>query len=131
VAAALHNPKRRIIAAMGDGGFLMNSQELETARRMNVRFITLIFNDNDYGLISWKQQMNRGRTTGTKLTNPDFKAYAECFGIKGYKPQTLSQLKEQLKHSLEAHELSVFEIPIDTSVNIELIKKLRGHHEKH
>ena len=124
VAAALHSPQRRIIAAMGDGGFLMNSQELETARRLNLKFVTIIFNDNDYGLISWKQQMSRGRSTGTKITNPDFKAYAESFGIKGYCPRTLTELKAQLTHSIEAGELSVFEIPVDTGVNQELIKKL-------
>jgi len=85
VAAALHDPKRRIVAVMGDGGFLMNSQELETAKRLNVGATMIVFNDNDYGLISWKQQMSRGRSTGTKLGNPDIKRYAESFGIKGYK----------------------------------------------
>ena len=60
IAAALHSPGRRIIAAMGDGGFLMNSQELETAKRLGLGFTVIIFNDNDYGLISWKQQMSRG-----------------------------------------------------------------------
>ncbi len=124
VAAALHSPKRRIIAAMGDGGFMMNSQELETAQRLNLNFISIIFNDNDYGLISWKQQMSRGRSTGTKITNPDFKAYAQSFGIKGYHPHTLTDLKEQLTYAMEAQELSVFEISVDTAVNQELIKKL-------
>jgi acetolactate synthase-1/2/3 large subunit len=125
VAAALHSPGRRIVAAMGDGGFLMNSQELETAKRLNVGFTVIIFNDNDYGLISWKQQMSRGKSTGTKISNPDFKAYAESFGIKGYRPGTVSELTEQLKKSLNSKELCVFEIPIDVSVNAELIKKLK------
>jgi acetolactate synthase-1/2/3 large subunit len=124
VAAALHSPGRRIVAAMGDGGFLMNSQELETAKRLNLGFTVIIFNDNDYGLISWKQQMSRGRSTGTGITNPDFKAYAESFGIKGYRPVSVQGLARQLKQSLEARELCVFEIPIDVSVNQELIKKL-------
>lgn len=124
VAAALHSPGRRIVAAMGDGGFLMNSQELETAKRLNVGFTVIIFNDNDYGLISWKQQMSRGRSTGTKITNPDLKAYAESFGIKGYRPGNVGELTENLKQSLDLKELSVFEIPIDVSVNQELIRKL-------
>jgi acetolactate synthase-1/2/3 large subunit len=127
VAAALLSPARRIVAAMGDGGFMMNSQELETAKRLNLGFIVIVFNDNDYGLISWKQQMAHGRSTGTKIGNPDFKAYAESFGIKGYRPSGVSELREQLKHSLETQELCVYEIPIDVSVNQELIKKLRGH----
>jgi len=136
VAAALHSPGRRIVAAMGDGGFLMNSQELETAKRLNLGFTVIIFNDNDYGLISWKQQMSRGASTGTKISNPDFKAYAESFGIKGYRPGNLRELTEQLKQSLDLKELSVFEIPIDISVNQELIQKLKssqkeGSHANH
>lgn len=124
VAAAFHSPQRRIVTAMGDGGFLMNSQELETAKRFNLGFTVLIFNDNDYGLISWKQRMSRGHSTGTKLTNPDFKMYAESFGIKGYRPQNVLELKKQLTHSISSRELCVFEILVDTSVNQELIKKL-------
>jgi acetolactate synthase-1/2/3 large subunit len=131
VAAALHSPGRRIIAAMGDGGFLMNSQELETARRLKLGFTVVIFNDNDYGLISWKQQMSRGKSTATKITNPDFKAYAESFGIKGYRPGNVRELTEQLKQSLDLRELSVFEIPIDVSVNQELIRKLKNHERDH
>lgn len=126
IAAALHSPQRRIVAAMGDGGFLMNSQELETAKRLKVGFTTIIFNDNDYGLISWKQTMSRGQSTGTKLTNPDFKVYVESFGIKGYRPSSVSQLRKQLTRSLSLKELSVFEIPIDISVNQKLIKKLQA-----
>ncbi len=127
IAAALHSPGRRIVAAMGDGGFLMNSQELETAKRLNLGFTVIVFNDNDYGLISWKQQMSRQQSTGTKITNPDFKAYAESFGIKGYRPKDARELREQLARSLELRELSVFEIPIDVSVNQQLIEKLRSN----
>lgn len=126
VAAALHDPTRRIVAAMGDGGFLMNSQELETAKRLGVAFTVLVFNDNDYGLISWKQAMSRGRSTGTRLTNPDFKAYAESFGIPGYRPRTLEELAQQLREAVTSRKLCVMEIPIDQSVNAELIKTLRA-----
>ena len=128
VAAALHSPERRIVAVMGDGGFMMNAQELETAKRLGVGFTVIIFNDNDYGLISWKQQMSKGRSTGTKLTNPDFKKFAESFGIKGYRPGNSQELKTQLTESLENRELCVFEIPVDTYVNGELIKKLNMIH---
>jgi len=130
IAAALHNPKQRIVAAMGDGGFLMNSQELETAKRLGVAFTVIVFNDNDYGLISWKQQMTHGRSTGTRLTNPDFKAYAESFGIKGYRPQTLAELKRQLREAVTSGELCVIEIPIDPSVNVELMRKLHAADRK-
>jgi len=126
IAAALQEPHRRIVAAMGDGGFLMNSQELETAKRLGVGFTILVFNDNDYGLISWKQQLSRGHSTGTRLTNPDFKKYAESFGITAFQPRTLEELKQQLSAAVTSGELCVVEIPIDQRVNVELVKKLRA-----
>lgn len=124
VAAALQNPARRIVAAMGDGGFLMNSQELETAKRLGVAFTVVIFNDNDYGLISWKQRRSWHRSTGTRLTNPDFKAYAQSFGIQGYSPRTLADLKRDLRKAITSHQLAVVDIPIDPSVNDRLTRRL-------
>ncbi len=126
IAASLQHPGRPIVTVMGDGGFLMNSQELETAKRIGAAFTVLVFNDNDYGLISWKQQMSRGRSTGTRLTNPDFKRYAESFGITAYQPRTLQDLQQQLPAAVRSQELSLVEIPIDTSVNAELVKKLNA-----
>ena len=128
IAAALQTPHRRVVAAMGDGGFLMNSQELETAKRLGVAFTVLIFNDNDYGLISWKQQMSHGHSTGTRLTNPDFKAYAESFGLAGYRPTTLADLRRQLREAVTSGQLCVMEIPVDQQVNVELIHKLHAAH---
>ncbi len=130
VAAALQNPRRRIVAAMGDGGFLMNSQELETAKRLGVAFTAIIFNDNDYGLISWKQQRAHGRSTGTRLTNPDFKQYAESFGITGYQPRTLAELKQQLNEAVTSRQLCLVEIPVDQRVNYELVEKLERNSQK-
>ncbi|HTL47808.1 MAG TPA: acetolactate synthase large subunit [Verrucomicrobiae bacterium] len=124
VAAALTGQKRKIVAAMGDGGFLMNSQELETAKRLKLGFTVLIFNDNDYGLISWKQTMSRGRTTGTRLTNPDFKKYAESFGIPCYSPRDLASLHRDLKKAVSSGELCIVEVPVDPSVNLKLTGKL-------
>jgi len=124
IAASLVDPKRRIVAAMGDGGFMMNSQELETAKRVGAHFTVLIFNDNDYGLISWKQRISRGHSTGTKITNPDFKAYGESFGIKSYRPKNLKELKEQLAECLSAKKLRLIEVPVNPKVNDELVKKL-------
>ncbi len=125
VAAALHQPQRRIVAAMGDGGFLMNAQELETAKRLGVAFTVLIFNDNDYGLISWKQRMTRGHQTGTRLTNPDFKRFAESFGITGYSPRTVADLRQQLRQAIESHQLCVVDVPVDQGVNDALANKLQ------
>lgn len=125
IAAALQNPARPVVAASGDGGFMMNVQELETAKRLGVAFVAIVFNDNDYSLISWKQHMHTGKSTGTEIGNPDFKALAESFGIKGYKPENPEELKSQLKEAVESNELCVMEIQIDSSVNRELVEKLR------
>lgn len=129
VAASLQDPQRRIVAAMGDGGFLMNSQELETAKRLHLNFTVIIFNDNDYGMIRWKQEMHYGRSTSTHISNPDFKAYAESFGIKGYCPQNLNELKNQLQEAFLSRELCVVEIPVATHVNRELVEKLKDEIE--
>jgi acetolactate synthase-1/2/3 large subunit len=124
VAAALQNPGRRIVAAMGDGGFLMNSQELETAKRLGVGFTVLVFNDNDYGLISWKQRKMHDHAVGTVLTNPDFKAYAESFGIAGFAPKSVRELEATLRRTIGSGELAVIEVPVDQRVNLELSRKL-------
>lgn len=125
IAAALQNPDRPVVAAAGDGGFMMNVQELETAKRLGVKFVAIVFNDNNYSLISWKQHMHTGKSTGTEITNPDFKALAESFGIKGYAPKNPTELKSQLKEAVESDELCVIEVQIDSSVNRELVEKLR------
>lgn len=127
VAAWLANPGRKIVAATGDGGFLMNSQELETAKRVGAKFTVVIFNDNDYGLISWKQHLSRARSVGTRISNPDFKAYAESFGIRGYRPSNVNELRAQLATAMGSDAISVVEIPVDTSVNNELVEKLKRH----
>lgn len=127
LAASLVDPNRQIVAAMGDGGFLMNSQELETAKRLGARFTAVIFNDNDYGLISWKQRLSRGRSVHTTLGNPDFKAYAESFAIRGYRPRSVAELRQQLQHAIGLRELCVIEVPVDASVNTALVDKLAQH----
>jgi acetolactate synthase-1/2/3 large subunit len=126
VAAALYNPDRRIVAVMGDGGFLMNSQELETAKRLGVGFTVLLFNDNDYGLISWKQSVHRGRSTGTRITNPDFVAYAKSFGVDAHRPSGVSELRQRLTESLKKRTLTVIEVPLDQQINRQVIDKLMG-----
>ncbi|NIP42983.1 MAG: acetolactate synthase large subunit [candidate division Zixibacteria bacterium] len=125
IAAKLAHPDKKVVAAMGDGGFLMNAQEIETARRIGVNYTIIVFNDNDYGLISWKQVSHTGRKYGTQLTNPDFKKYAESFGIKGYSPSNLEELHDNLKEAIMSDELSLVEIGIDPSVNYELTQKLQ------
>jgi acetolactate synthase-1/2/3 large subunit len=124
IAAALVDPDRPVVAAMGDGGFLMNSQELETARRIGAAFTCLVFNDDDYGLISWKQTMSRGRSVFTRIGNPDFVKYAESFGIRAYRPRTAAELRAQLAEAIASRELCLVEVRVDASVNGRLVDKL-------
>ncbi len=124
LAAKLARPDRHVVTAMGDGGFLMNSQEIETARRLGVGFPILVFNDNDYGLIRWKQTSSSGKTFGTALTNPDYVKLADSFGITGYAPGNLDELARILKDVIRSQELCIVEIPIDPKVNYELTQKL-------
>jgi len=127
LAAALAEPGRPVVAVMGDGGFLMNSQELETARRLGAGFTAIVFNDNDYGLISWKQRLSRGRSIFTRIDNPDFKAYVESFGIRAHRPESLAELRETLARIIPSGELSVVEIPVDPTVNDELVERLNRY----
>ena len=124
IAASINQPGRQIVAAMGDGGFLMNAQELETARRLDVAFAAVIFNDNDYGLISWKQQLSRQKSVSTRIGNPDFPAFAQSFGVDGHRAETAAELEDLLRSSFEKRALSVIEVPVRTDVNDELVKRL-------
>jgi len=130
IAAKLAYPHKQVVTAMGDGGFLMNSQEIETAQRIGVGFTIIVFNDNDYGLISWKQIGHTGKKFGTGLTNPDYIKYAESFGIEGYSPQTLPELKETLQNAITSQRLCIVEVKIDPSVNYGLTEKLSKNRDK-
>lgn len=127
IGAKLARPEKRVVTAMGDGGFLMNVQEIETAKRLDLGFPIIVFNDNDYGLIRWKQVSSAGKNFGTSLTNPDFVELAKSFGIEGYAPKTLKELRQVLKRVIEEQILSIIEIPIDPRVNHELSEKLNSN----
>ncbi len=129
IAASLAEPERTIVSAMGDGGFLMNSQELETAKRVGATYTNIVFRDDDYGLISWKQSMNRGRSVSTRFDNPDITAYAESFNINAHRLETASDIRNRLPEIVHSGELSVVEVPISTHVDDELIGKLDRHQE--
>jgi acetolactate synthase-1/2/3 large subunit len=123
IAASMIDPNRQVVSVMGDGGFMMNSQELETAKRNGAGFTAIILNDNDYGLIRWKQEMSRNDSFGTRISNPDFKAYAESFGIKAYRPASIGELRSQLTEAITSTELRVLTVDVDASVNTELFEK--------
>jgi len=127
IAASLIDGNRKVVSMMGDGGFMMNVQELETATRLNLGYTIIIFNDNDYGLISWKQERNANRTAGTKISNPDFMKLGESFGIDSFRPKSPKQLREILQQRIHGDKMTLIEVPIDPSVNQGLIKKLKKY----
>jgi len=128
IAASLADPDRQVVAVMGDGGALMNIQELETAKRLGVSCTFIILNDNQYGLIKWKQEMSEGKSFGTEIGNPDFVKLAESFGIDGYKPTTVENLRKTFNKVFNNKSLSLIEIPISTDVNNELIEELKNYY---
>ncbi len=123
VAAKLVHPQRKIVAVTGDGGFMMNCQELETALRVGTPFVTLIFNDGGYGLIEWKQQNQFGESAFVKFGNPDFVKFAESMGLKGYRVNAASDLVPILKEALAQEVPSVIDCPVDYRENYRFSKK--------
>jgi len=101
-----------VVAATGDGGFLMNGAEIETATRAGCGYTILLFVDDDYGLISEKQRANRGESFGTALTNPDFVTLAESFGIDGARPETWDDLEATLRDALATDGMSLVAVPL-------------------
>ncbi|MCO6011680.1 acetolactate synthase large subunit [Actinoallomurus purpureus] len=124
IAAKLAFPDRRVLAATGDGAFLMNSQELETAIRENVPITVLIWEDKAYGLIEWKMDLEMGRDSNVEFGNPDFVKYAESFGARGYRVESADALLPTLRQALEEETVSVITVPVDYSENLQLTSKL-------
>jgi acetolactate synthase I/II/III large subunit len=124
IAAKLVHPDRKVVALCGDGGFLMNSQELETARRIGANVCVVVWRDDGYGLIDWKQRNEFGRPFGVEFGNPDFVAYAESFGIAGFRPSTAADLYPTLARALEVDGPSLVEVPIDYAENLRLTERL-------
>lgn len=124
VAAQFAMPEKKVVAVTGDAGFLMNSQEIETALRFGLDMVVLIFNDNKYGLIEWHQLRHFGRKSNIDFTNPDFVKYAESFGAKGYRVQRTQDLASILKQALNDGTVSIIDCPVDCSENMKLTAKL-------
>ena len=124
IAAKLVYPKRNVVVITGDGGFMMNSQELETAMRLKQNFVVVIFDDSKYGMIEWKQQIHHEKTYGIEFNNPDFVKYAESFGAKGYRVNKAEEFSKILKQALNEKTVSIIDVPVDYSENFELVKKL-------
>ena len=124
IAAKLACPERKVVAVTGDGGFLMNVQEIETACRLKISMVVLIWNDAAYGLIEWKQMNQFGRTSHVKFNNPDFIQLAQSFGAKGYRIEQADQLLPTLRQALNDDVVSIIDCPVDYSENLRLTEKL-------
>ncbi len=124
IAAKLLFPQRRIVAVTGDGGFLMNSQELETAMRLELPIVILVWRDNGYGVIRWKQQLRFERTSGVEFGNPDLVRYAGSFGAAGYRVTAPSELQPILREALRQNVPTVIDCPIDYRENLRLTERL-------
>jgi acetolactate synthase I/II/III large subunit len=125
VAAKLAYPDRKVVAVTGDAGFMMNSQEIETAMRVGTPFVILIWNDSEYGLITWHQLRHFGRPSHITFRNPDFVKYAESFGAKGYRVERAEDLVPTLRQALEDKTVAIVDCPVDYSENMKLTKRLQ------
>jgi len=126
IGAKIARPDAKVLVATGDGSFLMNSQEIETALRRRLPIVILIWVDDAYGLISWKMDLEIGHNVDTRFGNPDFVAYAESFGAKGYRISSADELLPTLRTALADDTVSVIACPVDYSANTELIRSLGG-----
>jgi len=123
LAAKLLYPEQNVVAVTGDGGFMMNCQELETALRVGTNFVTLVFNDNGYGLIGWKQMSHFGESSFIDFRNPDFVTFAESMGLKGYRIESVADLIPTLKEALAQEVPTVIDCPVDYRENVKFSRK--------
>jgi acetolactate synthase-1/2/3 large subunit len=125
--AAILNPGKRVMAVCGDGGFMMNSQEMETAVRLGLDLVVVVLNDSAYGMIRWKQAVDRFADFGMTFRNPDFVKYAESYGAKGTRVTAVADLKPALEVAFKGGGVHLVDVPIDYSENMRvLVEELRS-----
>lgn len=124
IAAKLVHPDRIALTVTGDAGFLMNSQEIETAMRIGVAIVILVWNDSEYGLIKWHQMRKLGRPSHIDFHNPDFVKYAQSFGAKGYRVESTDQLIPILQRAIADDTVVIIDCPVDYSENMKLTEEL-------
>lgn len=128
IGAKVRHPDRRVLSISGDGGGLMNIQDLETAVRLKLPIVAMVWTDSEYGLIKWKQQAQYGATSHIGFTNPDFVKLAEAFGAIGMKVEDASQLHAMLEDAFtqaEKRQLPVLiDCPVDYTENMKLSRRL-------
>jgi acetolactate synthase-1/2/3 large subunit len=124
MAAKLLNPDKKVVSVNGDGGFMMNSQELETAVRLNLDLVVIILNDGAYGMIKWKQEGMGFENFGLDYNNPDFVSYAESFGATGHRAESATDFQNILNESFDAGGVHVIDLPVDYSLNHSILNVL-------
>jgi acetolactate synthase-1/2/3 large subunit len=124
ISASLIHPDKRILSISGDAGYLMNVQEMETAKRLNSNIVTMIWEDHMYGLIAWKQQNEFGKHTDLSFGNPDWLKLAESFGWSGHKVENSKDLVNTLEKAFNEEGPSLVVIPIDYRENLILTERL-------
>ena len=117
MASAIVYPKRKVMAICGDGGFMMNSQEMETAVRLKLNITVVVLNDNSYGMIRWKQANMGFKDWGLTYNNPDFVKYAESYGANGYRVGAAAEIPALLERCLKTPGVNLIEVPVDYSDN--------------
>lgn len=120
IAAKLVYPSKKVVAICGDGGFMMNSQELETAVRLGIDLVVIIVRDDGFGMIKWKQDSSGFESFGLDFGNPDFVKYAESYGAYGVRVTSTSEFKTILLECIEKKGVSVIDCPIDYSENVKV-----------
>lgn len=121
MAAKLIRPEKKVVAVCGDGGFMMNSQELETAVRLKLDLVVIILNDNAFGMIKWKQKESDFPAFGLDYGNPDFVKYAESYGATGHRPDSDESLKNILASCLQSKGVHLIDLPVDYSLDEEIL----------
>ncbi|BAK74647.1 MAG: acetolactate synthase large subunit [Arcobacter sp.] len=124
MAAKMINPDKKVVAVCGDGGFMMNSQEMETAVRLGLDLTVVILNDNAYGMIKWKQTGMGFETFGLDLDNPDFVKYAEAYGATGHRPQSVEEFEETLDKCVNGKGVHLIDLAVDYSLNHSILNEL-------
>ena len=124
IAAKLVHPDRSVVAVSGDGGFMMNAQEIETAVRLGTAVVNVVWEDGGFGSITWKQERRFGRHFGTEFGNPDFVRFAESFGIPAWRCETASDFAKRLDEALATDGPSLIAVPIDYSPDVAIVGEL-------
>ena len=123
MAAAMIHPDRRVMAICGDGGFMMNSAELETALRLGLNLVIVILRDDAYGMIKWKQEHMGFDNYGLAFDNPDFVRYAEAYGATGHRIDSADQFIPTAQQAFEAGGVHLIDVPVDYSENNRILNE--------